>query len=235
MPEYLVMTLVNEAEEGRLAPAEAKALVEGQSAYERKLRVAGAYLDGERLRPSAEGKRVGLRGGEPYVEDGPFDEASLGGYTLLKADSLDAAVTLAEEQPLSPGAELDVRPLMKGTVRSGKTDQQGRVFAFVVLGKAPNERAWIDVMDRIDDSTRDDFPADRVLGGLRLHAPGRGRRVVATGNQRAVFDGPFLESKEVIGGVFFMRMASVREAVGWASRSAFARIGAVEIRELWRS
>jgi hypothetical protein len=32
-----------------------------------------------------------------------------------------------------------------------------------------------------------------------------------------------------------MRMASVEEAVHWASRTEFVKHGAVEIRELWRS
>ena len=72
-------------------------------------------------------------------------------------------------------------------------------------------------MDRIDAATRDCFPPDRFLGGARLHAPTTGKRVMATGGRRAVFDGPFLESKEVIGGIFFMRMSNVDEAVRWAS------------------
>jgi hypothetical protein len=46
-------------------------------------------------------------------------------------------------------------------------------------------------MDRFDESTRDRFPADRFLGGLRLLEPGRGRRVAPAGGRRAVFDGPF--------------------------------------------
>jgi hypothetical protein len=136
---------------------------------------------------------------------------------------------------MSPGAEFEVRPLMKGRHQPDKTSQQGRVFAFAVLGNAPSQQGWIDVMDRIDESTRDGFPADRFRGGVRLHEPGRGRRMTSAGGRRAVFDGPFLESKEVIGGFFFMRMASLDEAADWASRSEFVQHGAVEIRELWRS
>ena len=51
----------------------------------------------------------------------------------------------------------------------------------------------------------------------------------------AFLDGPFLESKEVIGGLFFTRMASIEEAVSWASETECVKIGSVEIRELWRS
>jgi hypothetical protein len=53
--------------------------------------------------------------------------------------------------------------------------------------------------------------------------------------RRAIFDGPFLESKEVIGGVFLMRMASIDDVVTWALGSRFLANGALEIRELWRT
>ena len=235
MPKFMVMTLENEAEEQELAPAETKALVEGHAAYERKLRAASAYVDGERLRPSSEGRRVSIRDGQTRLDAGPFGDKALSGYHVLEAEGLEAAVRLAEDCPRSPGAELDVRPVMKGTLQPDKTSQQGRVFAFAVLGSAPSEQGWIEVMDRIDESTHDRFPEESFLGGVRLQEPGRGRRVASVGGRRAVFDGPFLESKEVIGGLFFMRMASPDEALEWASRSEFVKHGALEIRELWRS
>ena len=143
MPEFMVMILPDEAEEGQLAPSETKALVEGHSAYERKLRAASAYLDGERLRPSAEGRRVSVRDGQAHMEAGPFAE-TLGGYYLLQAESLDAAVEFAQQCPMAPGTSLDVRPVMKGFVKPEKASQQGRVFAFAVLGNAPSEQGWID-------------------------------------------------------------------------------------------
>jgi len=235
MSEFMVLIREREASSAALAPLEARALLEGQAAFERKLRAVAAYCDGERLRPSAEGRRVSLQEGEPRVELGPFADPTLGGYYVLQAASLEAALELAEQCPASPGAELEVRPLMKGRFEPDKTSEQGRVFAFGVLGSAPNEPAWIEVMDSIDERTQDCFPADRFRGGVRLEAPGRGRRFSSTGGRRAVFDGPFLESKEVIGGLFFMRMATLDEAVEWAGRSEFVKLGTLEIRELWRS
>jgi hypothetical protein len=235
MPEFMVMILANQAQEAQLAPSETKALVEGHSAYQRRLRGTSAFLDGERLRPPAEGRRVSARDGQARVEAGPFGETALEGYYLLQAESLDAAVELAKECPMAPGTSLDVRPLMKSHIKPEKASQQGRAFAFAVLGNAPSEQGWIDVMDRIDVETRAGFPAEPFLGGVRLHAPGLGKRVTAVGGQRAVFDGPFLESKEVIGGLFFMRMSAIEQAVRWASQTAFVKYGALEVRELWRS
>jgi hypothetical protein len=224
MPDFMILIHEDEAEQ---APSDMMALIEAHGAYVKSLKAAGVYRDGERLRPSGEGRRV-RKGG---VEPGPFDKP-LGGYYLVRADDLAAAVSLAGGCPMAPGDTLDVRPLMKGDVRADKTDARGKTFAFGVLGNAANEPAWVEVMDRIDADTHAGFPGERFLGGVRLEAPGRGRKVTS---KRAVMDGPFLESKEIIGGLFFMRMASLEEATEWAATTKFVEHGALEIRELWRS
>ena len=235
MPEFMVLIHQSEAAGATLAPREMRALLERQSAYEQKLRASAAYVDGERLRPSAEGRRVSRGEEGPRVEAGPFGEPNLEAYYVLQAGDLDAVLELVAECPMPPGAQVEVRPVMKGQFEPGKTSQKGRVFAFAVLGAAPDERSWIDVMDRIDARTHDHFPEQPFRGGVRLEAPSRGRQISSTGGRRAIFDGPFLESKEVIGGLFFMCMASLDEAVDWANNSAFVEHGALEIRELWRS
>jgi hypothetical protein len=246
MSQFMVMIHESEAAEAALGPAETRALLEARAAYEQDLRAAAAHCDGERLRPSVGGRRVRRRDGQVEVDAGPFEAKALSAYYIVEAEGLDAAVALAQGCPVSPGAELDVRPVMRGDLSPDKASQQGRVFAFAVLGSAPSEQAWSDLMDRIQETTREararggydeipGFPAAHRLGGVRLEAPGRGRRVVGTGGRRAVFDGPFLESKEVIGGLFFMHIASLEAAVQWVSEKPFVQYGGAEIRELWRS
>ena len=54
-----------------------------------------------------------------------------------------------------------------------------------------------------------------------------GRRVRFSGGNRAVIDGPFAESKELIAGYWILRVRSMDEAVEWAERfpfEAFSRI-----------
>ena len=231
MARFMVMIAENEAAELATSPSEMKSLLEAHAAYEQTLREASVYLDGGRLRPSREAKRVG----GDKVDDGPFGDEALSSFIVVEAADLDAAMKLAEGCPLPPGAALEVRPLMKGRFDADRSSRQGRIFGYAVLGKnAPNEQSWIAVMDRFDASSRDRVPETRFRGGVRLLEPALGRRVVQqSGGRRAIFDGPFLESKEVIGGLFFMQMTGMDEAVDWAKRSAFA--GLVEIRELWRS
>jgi hypothetical protein len=50
--------------------------------------------------------------------------------------------------------------------------------------------------------------------------------------KRIVTDGPFAETREQLGGYFFINAANLDEAIGIASRIPGARIGAVEIRQV---
>jgi hypothetical protein len=237
MPEFMILIHEDEGEQARVAPAETRRLLAAHREYVRTLQAAGAYCDSERLRPVAEGRRVHARGGHAAVEAGPFADAdrTLAGYYVVSAADLAAATALAESCPTAPGDTLDVRPVMKQSIRPEKSEARGKTFAFAVLGNAANEPAWVEIMDRIDAESPGSFPEGRSLGGVRLQPPRTGRLVVARGGKRAVMDGPFLESKEVIGGVCFLRMASIDEAVQWAATTPFVRLGTLEIRELWRS
>lgn len=43
-------------------------------------------------------------------------------------------------------------------------------------------------------------------------------------------DGPFAETKEVLGGYYIIDVANLDEAIGWAERNPIQQYGAVEIR-----
>jgi hypothetical protein len=73
---------------------------------------AGVLLGGERLEPSAKGKRVRFRGGKKQILDGPFTESKelIAGYVIVLVDSLDAAMAWADRYCATIGCpELDVR------------------------------------------------------------------------------------------------------------------------------
>jgi hypothetical protein len=235
--DYLVMTLEDEQALASQSPKAMSELIDKSAAYADELRRAGRLKDRGRLRPSKEGKRVHRQGERLAVKGGPFAEEgkALGAYYWVEASSLDEATGLAAQAPVLPTDALEVRPLMKGAIPVDKEAKAGKIFACAVLGNAPTEEAWIGVMDRIDEETRGRFPEASFVGGLRLEPPTSGRRIATRGEKHATFDGPFLESKEVIGGLIVMRMTNLDEAVRWASETPFVVHGALEIRELWRT
>jgi hypothetical protein len=57
------------------------------------------------------------------------------------------------------------------------------------------------------------------LAGLLPSA--MGRRVRLSGGNRAVIDGPFVESKQLIAGYWILQVQSMDEAVEWAERFPF--------------
>jgi hypothetical protein len=236
MTDYMLMVLDDENAHALQSPKAMAELIEKRAQFEGGLRRGGQLRDSGRLRPSKEGKRIRRSGERLHVEDGPFAEEgkALGGYYWVEARDVDEAARLAAGSAMLASDEVDVRPVMKGRVVGDKETKPGKIFAFGVLGNTPNEEAWVKVMDRIDADTNP-LPIQGFLGGVRLEPPKTGKRVAIQGEKRATFDGPFLESKEVIGGLFLVRMTSMEEALQWAGETPFMVHGALEIRELWRS
>ena len=73
---------------------------------------AGVLLGGEGLQPSKNGAKVRMEGGKLVVKDGPFTEAKelVGGFWMIKADSLDEAVSWAKKIPMwNEGDEVEIR------------------------------------------------------------------------------------------------------------------------------
>jgi hypothetical protein len=237
MTQFLLLALEDEAAHAALSPKAMADLIDARARYTEQLREQGKLVDSARLRPSKEGKRLARQGERLVISEGPFVEAdrSLNGYYWLEASNLEDALQMAKPYPRLATDEVDVRPLMKGAAPHSKESKPGKVFACAVLGNASTETAWVEVMDRIDAETQGKFSIDEVLGGARLREPSSGKRVVTRSGQVAVLDGPFLESKEVIGGVFLLRMNVLGDAVRWATATRFIAHGALEIRELWRT
>ena len=68
--------------------------------------------------------------------------------------------------------------------------------------------------------------------GLNPSAPGA--RIAVANGKRHVVDGPFAESKELVGGFYLIEVGSLDEAIQWALRapSGFGADDILEIRQL---
>ena len=75
---------------------------------------AGAFIAGDGLQPTSEGKTVrGGRDEERVVTDGPVAETKeqIGGFYLLECKDMDEALEWAKKVPIRGGA-IEVRPVM---------------------------------------------------------------------------------------------------------------------------
>ena len=60
-----------------------------------------------------------------------------------------------------------------------------------------------------------------MLAGEGLHPSSKGVRVRFSGSDRAVTDGPFAETKELIAGYWLWQVKSMDEAIAWLERAPF--------------
>ena len=67
-----------------------------------------------------------------------------------------------------------------------------------------------------------------MLSAAGLRASSHGVRVRFGGGKSTVIDGPFTETKELIGGFWLWQVKSIEEAIEWIRRSPF-RQGSEEI------
>ena len=72
-----------------------------------------------------------------------------------------------------------------------------------------------------------------MLAGEGLQPSSKGKRVRFSGKQRTVIDGPFPETKELIGGFWLWQVKSMEEAVEWLKRAPFDGGTEVEIRQVY--
>jgi hypothetical protein len=71
-----------------------------------------------------------------------------------------------------------------------------------------------------------------MLAGEGLHPSSRGKRILISGDRRAVTDGPFAETKELIAGFWLWQVKSMEEAVEWARRCPPPMPGEASVLEL---
>ena len=95
-------------------PAEWERTMGEYNAYTAMLRDKGAYKAGEALEPVTTATTIRVRDGETVMTDGPFAETkeALGGFYLIEASDLDAAIQLAAACPGARYGSIEVRPVV---------------------------------------------------------------------------------------------------------------------------
>ncbi len=111
--QYITLIYSSEAPEAfeRLSEGEREAITAEYMAIMRDPGVTG----GAQLQAASTATTVRVQDGRTLTTDGPFTETkeALGGYYLLEADDLDAAIELAARIPAARlGGAIEVRPLV---------------------------------------------------------------------------------------------------------------------------
>ena len=111
--QYLLMLYVNEGGWPQLSKAEQEQGTAAYMAYSEALAKAGALKGTNRLQPSSAATTVRESNGKSQVLDGPYADSKeqIGGYYLIEAPDLDAALSWAARCPTVNHGVVEVRPI----------------------------------------------------------------------------------------------------------------------------
>lgn len=111
MKEYLLSVHYVEGQEDP-PPAVIQEMYKAVDAFNAELQASGAWVFGGGLEKPDVATVVRPEGGEFLLTDGPFPESKeqLGGFWVVRAEDLDAALELARRAALACRSPVEVRP-----------------------------------------------------------------------------------------------------------------------------
>jgi len=115
--KYMLLIYDDEKGWAKLSETERQQAMDGYMQFNKQIKSSGQYVAGAQLHPTSAATSVRVRNGKRLVTDGPFAETreQLGGYYLIEAKDLDAAIAIAERIPSarSPLGTIEVRPIVE--------------------------------------------------------------------------------------------------------------------------
>lgn len=92
----------------------------------------------------------------------------------------------------------------------------------VIIKATKNSEAGVmpseELLTKMGKFNEDLVNAGVMLGGDGLQPSSKGKRVLFSGSERTVIDGPFTETKEVIAGYWIWQVKSMDDAIAWVRR-----------------
>jgi hypothetical protein len=197
---------------------------------------SGRFLDGAGLDGSKTRTRLVFRDGRATIKRGPYaGEKELPAATLLlKVGSLEEAIGWAERYG---------KILVEGEIELGKVNEPWDIglmpapenpplqFLLIEKADADTEGAGRSAKQKADlTRLKTEMTKAGVLQrSLQLAPSAKAKRLVFTKNDLRVLDGPFSESKELLGGFAVMEMSDLDEAIAMCRRYASILGGTLEI------
>jgi hypothetical protein len=223
----------DQTEAGKLPPME---LVEKMGAFVGEHAQAGRFIDGAGLGASKTRTRLVFRNGQCRAQPGPYrGEHELPAATLLlKVDTREQAIGWAERYGQILG---------DGEIELGKVNEPWDIGLMPPPDNPPLHILLIEKADKAAEGGGRTAQQKAALARLetemtragvlvrsfRLQPSARGKRLVFTNNRLQVIDGPFVESKELIGGFAIMELSDMDEAIELCKRYAEILGGTLEI------
>jgi hypothetical protein len=197
---------------------------------------AGRFLDGAGLAGSATRTRLTFRDGKCTVKHGPYrgEHELPAAMLLLKVKTREEALGWAERYGKILGT---------GELELGKVNEPWDIGLMPVPENPPLQMLMIEKADQASEAGVRSSKQKGELSRLRtemtkagvlvrttgLQPSAQAKRLTFTNNNLRVVDGPFSESKELIGGFAVMEMSDMDEAIAMCRRYVEILGGTLEI------
>jgi len=212
-------------------------LIEQMGAYIGEHARNGTLLGGDGLGASKTRTRLTFREGQCTVKHGPY----AGGHELpaamlaLKVATRDEAIGWAEGYGKIPGdGEIERGLVTEGWDLGLMPRPENPPLRFLLIEKADKvtEAGQPRTPKQKADLTRlktEMTKAGVLVSAEQLQPSAQAKRLVFTNHDLRVIDGPFAESKELIGGFAILRLPSMDVAIAECKRYATILGGTLEI------
>jgi hypothetical protein len=112
---YMLLIYTNEANDASATPADMEATMTAYNAFTKEVVDSGAMRTSEALHPTSAVTTVRVRNGKTLTTDGPFAETKeqLGGFYMVEAKDLDAAIAWAAKIPGAKSGSIEVRTILE--------------------------------------------------------------------------------------------------------------------------
>lgn len=233
---FLVMHKADPKHEDGTPPP--KKLIEEMGALIGEIAKAGILLAGEGLHPSKRRLRLSFRNGDCTIQKGPYSgqHELPAAFTAIRVQSVEEAVAWARSLAAAIGGDIDLEigaltecwDLGMGE-RPADAPQRFLVIhkadAATEAGREPSAQSQAAVAKLIAEGTHRGV----VQFHERLQPSAKAKRLLYRDNVRRVVDGPFAESKELVGGFCMMQMRSLDEILEFCDRYTRILGGTLEI------
>ena len=120
--QYLLLIYTDQNAVLAQTPEETGSILAAYGAFIKAMGDAGVNLGGQRLRPTSTAATVRVKNGKTQVLNGPYAEIKeqLGGYFLIDAPDLDAAISWAARCPSAQYGAVEVRPIWEMSAAQGQ-------------------------------------------------------------------------------------------------------------------
>lgn len=230
--------------DGRPAPEDLAVMQREVPGWAQEMDGRGVRLLGRELELPENATTVRVRNGETLLTDGPFAETKefIAGFDLLECADLDEAIEVVAKHASSWFGAIEIRPLRDGfeldeaATRFGACDDsQGTPYCLLMcldgIPEAPEIEESI-----VQDAQA--WGADLKARGLYVLGHPLQHKDTATtvrvrDGKTLLSDGPFIETKEFVGGVTVIHGVSREEAIEIAAAHPLARFHMVEVRPFY--